>query len=253
MQLIVGRDNTIIVNADDFGCNESVNRAIVESFSRGFVNSTTVMANMPGFKEAVDFAHQNKFPENIGVHLVLTDGYPLTKDIRKLHFLFNGNMKFQARLRNLFFLTKSEKDLIFREFSSQIERVLRNKIPITHLDTHHQIHDIWPVAEIMIQLLKKYKIPSMRILNNLDPSSGIHKRAYRGVINEYLFHKEVSFSNFLGNQIDFSIRKQKKPAFSKGGMVEVMVHPDFDEKGILVDKVNGIKFNFDFLKHYQVI
>ena len=42
-----------IINADDFGLSSSVNK-IVESFNNGLINSTTLMANMPGFEEAVE-------------------------------------------------------------------------------------------------------------------------------------------------------------------------------------------------------
>ena len=52
--------NKIIINADDFGLNSSVNKAIVESFNNGLINSTTLMANMPGFEEAVEMAHKSK-------------------------------------------------------------------------------------------------------------------------------------------------------------------------------------------------
>ena len=45
---------TIYINADDFGLGTSVNKAIVECFNSGIINSTTLMANMPGFDEAIE-------------------------------------------------------------------------------------------------------------------------------------------------------------------------------------------------------
>jgi chitin disaccharide deacetylase len=45
--------NNVKINADDFGLNSSVNKAIIEAFDNNYINSTTLMANMPGFDEAV--------------------------------------------------------------------------------------------------------------------------------------------------------------------------------------------------------
>lgn len=79
----------LFINADDFGLNASVNKAIVESFNSGLINSTTVMANMPGFEEAVNLIHEYKLDRNIGVHLVLTDGLPLTEEIKSMNLFFS--------------------------------------------------------------------------------------------------------------------------------------------------------------------
>ena len=69
----------LIINADDFGLNTSVNHAIIESFEKGLINSTTLMANMPGFEEAIELAHKNNIIDKIGIHLCLTEGEPITK------------------------------------------------------------------------------------------------------------------------------------------------------------------------------
>ena len=44
----------LIINADDFGKNQNVNKAITECFNKGLINQTTVMVNMPGIYEAVE-------------------------------------------------------------------------------------------------------------------------------------------------------------------------------------------------------
>ena len=64
----------IIVNADDYAGSSTINKAIIELFNNGIVNSTSIMANMPAFDEAVELAHKYKITDKIGVHLVLTEG-----------------------------------------------------------------------------------------------------------------------------------------------------------------------------------
>src|SRR5919197_1698444 len=66
----------LIINADDFGLTEGVNRAIVEAHSEGVVTSTTLMANGPAFDNAVRLAAIS--PKlSVGCHLVLIDGSPV--------------------------------------------------------------------------------------------------------------------------------------------------------------------------------
>jgi|ERR1035437_14690 predicted glycoside hydrolase/deacetylase ChbG (UPF0249 family) len=241
----------IIINADDFGLKSSVNKAIVESFNNGLINSTTLMANMPGFEEAVELIHNRKLDKKIGVHLVLTDGLSLTQEIKSMNLFFNKKViPSPLRFKKLFFLNRHERFIIFNEYSAQIEKVRRNGIPITHLDTHHQIHDMWAIMQIILELLKTYKIPSMRILNNLEKSNYFYKNAYRNFINHYLKTRKANFTDFMGNQLDFLTILERNPAFlnNKNKRIEIMVHPDLKENGLLIDKIGGKEFDFRFQK-----
>lgn len=227
--------NNVIINADDFGLNGSVNKAIVESFEKGLINSTTLMANMPGFDEAVQLAHDNKLVDSIGAHLVLTEGSPLTREVRVLPHLFNKETNSQKLfIKKFFLLNKSEKDLIFKEYSKQIEKIKNSGIPITHLDTHHQIHDMWGIMQVLVHLLKTYNIPSMRILNNLDITE-FYKITYRNMVNSYLKSRKINFTDYLGSQVDFSKALYKNPEFTKTKSVEIMVHPAYNAAGTLID------------------
>ncbi len=70
----------LIVNADDFGLTEGVNRAIVEAQERGIVTSATLMANASAFEEAASLARSlaaRKARFSVGCHVVLLDGEPL--------------------------------------------------------------------------------------------------------------------------------------------------------------------------------
>ena len=52
--------NKIIINADDFGYNATVNRAIIKSFQRGLISSSSLMANMPGFEDAIGLVREHR-------------------------------------------------------------------------------------------------------------------------------------------------------------------------------------------------
>src|ERR1700734_1066609 len=72
----------VIINADDFGMSSAVNSAILSGVEQGLVTSTSIMANMPGFEEAVRLEREHDLLRGrVGVHLNLTEGRPLTAPI----------------------------------------------------------------------------------------------------------------------------------------------------------------------------
>jgi predicted glycoside hydrolase/deacetylase ChbG (UPF0249 family) len=68
----------ILANADDFGYSASVNKAILFCFENGYINSATLLTNTPGFDEAVQMVRDNQCIKNIGIHINLAEGRPLT-------------------------------------------------------------------------------------------------------------------------------------------------------------------------------
>ena len=237
----------VIINADDFGLNSSVNHAIVESFERNYITSTTIMANMPGFEEAVSLAKENKLTGKIGIHLNLTQGIPLTENILSSNLFYNkNNTDLKKHKRRLFFLSKKEKEIIFKEFSAQVEKVRNAGIEITHIDSHHHIHEVWPVTKLVLALLKKYQIPSMRILNNLNQSTGFHKLYYRNFVNNRIKSKEANLTGFFGSQLQTFAQLKKNPSVFNDAKLEMMVHPDYNNSGILVDKIKDREYYFEY-------
>ena len=65
----------LIVNADDFGLTEGVNRAIAELHAAGLVTSATLMARAGATDEAIKIARATP-ALSVGCHIVLVDGAP---------------------------------------------------------------------------------------------------------------------------------------------------------------------------------
>jgi predicted glycoside hydrolase/deacetylase ChbG (UPF0249 family) len=241
--------DNIKINADDFGLNSSVNKAIIEAFDRNYINSTTIMANMPGFEEAVYLIHKRELNSKIGAHLVLTEGIPLTEDIKTVDFLFKSRGQTKKQLiSNLFFLNKNKKKLIFNELCAQIEKIKKNGILITHLDTHHHTHEFYAILDIIFHIKKIYQIPTIRILNNLVKASSINKKIYRSTINYYVKKTHSNHSDLFGNQSEFLSKFNVDPEVLQKKSIEIMVHPDYDNKGKLIDKCSKENLNFNFSK-----
>lgn len=240
--------NNIKINADDFGLNSTVNKAIIEAFDKNYINSTTLMANMPGFDEAIHLINKNGLHDKIGIHLVLTEGAPLSEKVKHLNFLFRGKGVFKKHMyQNFFLLTQSERHLIYQELAVQIEKVQNTGIKITHLDTHHHVHEFIGVTSVLLALKNSYHIPSIRILNNLETPFKVYKRFYRANINLYLKSQKACYSDFFGNRLDFQRTYKKRPSLIKSSSFEIMVHPDYSSDGKLIDKINGCTTNFSSL------
>ena len=128
--------NNVIATADDFGLNKSVNEAILNCFKNGYVNSTSFITNTLYFDESVRLVHENKIIQNIGVHINLCEGQPLTNYITKKWLDENGHWAGKKINKKITLLDNSDKKAFVNEIDAQINKALNAKIPIVHLDSH---------------------------------------------------------------------------------------------------------------------
>jgi len=239
--------DNILINADDFGLKSSVNKAIVESFVNGLINSTTLMSNMPGFEEAVELSYSNKITDRIGIHLNLDDGHLLSPDICKASFYDDENhLNLRKQRMRLFLISNNEKRLIYKEFKAQIEKFLKAGIKITHIDTHHHIGEIWTITQIILALLRDYKIPSMRITNNLNKRTKFYKSLYRNIVNKHIRNNHSNFSDYFGDQFEAISLIRNHPPVILQSRIEIMVHPDYNADGKLINIIDGKEYNFEY-------
>lgn len=187
----------LIVNADDFGLTEGVNRAIIEGHKKGIITSTTLMANGRAFNSAVTAALTT--PElGIGVHLNVTQGLPVSPafmvpSIVTSEGAFYRSPAFVARR---FLARKAKLSDAERELRSQIEKVASAGINITHLDSHKHIHLLPPIFTIVVKLAREFGIKCVRC--PVEPAwsafgvlqSG--RRRWPGMAKQYLLGRALS-------------------------------------------------------------
>jgi chitin disaccharide deacetylase len=156
-------ERRLIINADDFGFCESVNKGIVEAHTKGVLTSTTIMANMPATEQAADLA-KNLPSLGVGVHLNLTAGKPLCQQASvKLildsqgHFVLSPGKLALASL-----ITGKVRTAIETELASQIQWLIDKGIKPTHLDSHKHIHAFPTIFPIVCRLAKRFSIPAIR-------------------------------------------------------------------------------------------
>ena len=154
----------LIVNADDLGWTEGVNRGIVEAHRKGLVTSTTLLANGRAFDSGIDTARKN--PQlGIGVHLNLSDGPPAAS-ADQVPGLLNSAGELDGGPEGLLLLIAHRGlrlDEIEREWDAQIRKIRGAGISPTHLDGHKHVHMLPGLFELALHLAKKHGIRAIRL------------------------------------------------------------------------------------------
>jgi hopanoid biosynthesis associated protein HpnK len=133
----------LIINADDFGLTPGVNRAILESHTRGVVTSATLMANSAAFDEAARIA-QSSPTLSVGCHIVLVDGSPsLPPDQVATLVTGRGAPVFHdswGKFARAALAGRLAPSHIEAEAVAQIRKLQTAGIAVTHADTHKHTH-----------------------------------------------------------------------------------------------------------------
>ncbi len=226
---------SIIINADDYGMNEHCSKAIAQAFYEGLITDTTMMATGEYFDEAVALAKEQGFFDKIGIHLNLTEGIPLTDEIKNCD-AFVGNGRFFHRGNGIRLLSQDEQNAVYREFCAQIKRLRNAGIRITHADSHHYIHTRSSVAPIAVRACREHGIDIMRIGKNFGDIPN-HERAHNAVFNRWLHEQHIRTVRYFGALRDLD---ECSVIFDN---TEILVHPDYDKNGVLIDR-RGIEDGF---------
>lgn len=152
----------IVINADDFGISEGVNRGILKCHKDGVLKSTSLMANLGAFESAVQIA-QTEQELGVGIHLNLTCGSPVAPMNEISSIISDKGIFFTLpRLINKLVRKRISLTDVESEFSAQIKKVIDSGITPTHLDTHHHIHFFPPIRKIVDRLAHRYQIKWVR-------------------------------------------------------------------------------------------
>jgi hopanoid biosynthesis associated protein HpnK len=154
----------LIVNADDLGWTQGVNRGIAEAHRNGIVTSTSLLANGFAFEGGVRAARES--PRlGVGVHLNLSDGKPVAPPER-VKSLLDENGDFSGGPETLLLrLTakKLEAKEVETEWNAQIEKVRAAGIRPTHLDGHKHVQMLPGLFAVALRLAKKHGIEAVRV------------------------------------------------------------------------------------------
>ena len=229
----------LIVNADDYGYFRCVSKGILKAATHGIVTATGVFANAIHFAERAAKLRECDALD-VGVHLNLTDGTPLTTELRDRLSRWSGRFpgKFSMAWALLSGAIKTED--ASGEWRAQIERCLGNGLRVRFLNSHEHIHMLPSLFRLTRALATEYNIAHIRFpTSQFDGSRG---SLFRGAVIKILEtvnrrHAVTPTAHFLGmeasGKLDMRYLEDAMPRLRAGQVYELMCHPgEFDAREV---------------------
>jgi len=151
----------LIINADDFGLSEGINRGIMEAFAAGVLRSTSIMVGMPAFPDAARRAAASGKALGIGLHFTLTAGRPLTRAPSLVTKETGDFLPLPALVRRALLGRVNQRE-VADECAAQITRAREARLELTHLDGHHHVHVFPGIREAVRRVVHAERIPAIR-------------------------------------------------------------------------------------------
>ena len=231
----------LIVNADDYGYFDCVSKGILKSASDGIVTATGVFANAPHFAEHAVWL-RDYGTLDAGIHLNLTDGIPLTNDLRKRLSRWSGRFPGKFSMAMAILSGAIGVEDVRLEWRAQIERCLESGLSLRFLNSHEHMHmlpSLFPVAKA---LARDYDIPHVRFPTSRLVRSSSKGSLFRDGVMKVLEtvnrrHRDAATAHFLGMEISGRLNleylEQTIPRLRAGRVYELMCHPgEFDAREV---------------------
>ncbi len=241
-----------IINADDFGLCRGVNEGIIKAHREGVLTSATLMANMPGFDEAVALAREN--PRlGVGIHLNILRGAPVSPADKVPTLLAPSGLMWGSVyvfLRRLWAGRISLAE-VEAELRAQIEKVLAAGVAATHVDSEKHIHTIPAVFRTVVRVIPDYGLRRVRFINEFCLSPRLAQtakswaislacRRMRRLARERAIMTADRFHGLCGSGRMTARRLARILDRLGEGTAEIMVHPGFmTEELVALERTTG--------------
>jgi predicted glycoside hydrolase/deacetylase ChbG (UPF0249 family) len=159
------------------------------AYRQGVVTSASLMVNMPGFDDAINLIRQNPGLD-IGLHVNIIRGRPVSSLINSGSLTKKGTflMSIPSLLTRITIGKISLKELEI-ECRAQIEKVLKQDVSISHIDSEKHLHLFRPFFKLSLKLANEYGIKKIRLVNEIP----------------YILQKIPSLSRFFNKQLYKSV------------------------------------------------
>lgn len=264
----------LVLHADDFGLNADVSRGIVGGFSAGLLTSTAILANAPSARLAVDLwqrleeARQaGTLPSaearrrlgdpdaafDLGVHLNLTQGKPLTSSFHaKLLDACGRFLTPSALYRRLLRYGKHCTEAIEGEFAAQIDFLTSRGLPVSHLNGHQYVEMMPVIVDIVPRMARRFAIGHVRAaveprhwLNCVQTGANHRRRpgirlsaAPLSVVKQFharrlaaklvavgVAHPDAFFGASHAGRVDLGLVRRFLRAADNASLIEIALHP----------------------------
>jgi len=198
-----------------------------------------MMVNMPYADEAAALAKEKGVADRIGLHLNLTEGFPMTVGIKSSGLFCNKdgsfNRVFHSGKGTRLHLSSKTGILVKKEIEAQIQRYISYGFPLMHLDSHHSVHIHLSIFNIICPYIRKYGFKSIRRGRNMAGGSAF-SRLKKAYCSFKVKRTGAKTTDYQGSINEFLVFREN---ISADGSVEIMTHPVTDPiTGNIID-ING--------------
>lgn len=237
----------LIINSDDYCRTSPVSRGIREAYLQGVLTSTTCMMNFPNSADDIAVALKETPDLGLGVHLVLTSGYPISPPDEILTLVTAEN-KFHCLLNFIDNLDVIDPAQVKKEWRAQIEKFvhLSGRNP-THLDSHHHSSFLTErLFRAMLELAQEYDCAIRQInvqvsgrVRGVSPKTGEAIKTFApGLIAEFNRPKpDLFFASFYDAYATKEVLLEAIANMDEGKIYEIMCHPGYSDAALEASSV----------------
>jgi predicted glycoside hydrolase/deacetylase ChbG (UPF0249 family) len=154
----------LIVNADDFGQSDGINRGIMTAHEKGIVTSASLMVRWDAARPAAQYAFANP-ALSVGLHVDLGEWTYRNGEWFALYQV----------------VPLGDMQLVEEEVRRQVEAFCQwTGKPPTHLDSHQHVHRAEPVSTVVSQIAAELRIPLRSFHSHIRYESSFYGQDGRG-------------------------------------------------------------------------
>ena len=176
----------LIITADDCGVSEGINQTIYDLHRQGYISAASVMTNFPAQRHALELLRT--CPDlDLGAHLTLTDGFPLSHGGPRHARVLNDDRSFRDKFSLYLcaqFFNASTIDWLRHELDAQLGRFTEVGIEPRHISTHHHFHAIPALRRIVHELAADYGVDWVRghdFRASFSPRNPFHRAQHKSL------------------------------------------------------------------------
>jgi hypothetical protein len=234
----------LIVNADDFGYFGCISRGIAAAAQLGRVTATGVLATSPDLARDLTWLEPHG-DVDVGVHLNLTWGLPLTRMMVARLARWDGRFQNLMRMAVLILGNRIEPEVLRGEWRSQIERCLRLAGSVAFVNSHQHIHMLPPLFRLLTDLAREYGIPTIRVVRGgrwaAGPIPALVRSAVLGILTPLIpVPRGTDCPKLIGlnesGRLNDRSLEQLLRRLKPGGIYELMCHPGYFDASEISDR-----------------
>ena len=237
----------IIINADDFGRHELINKAVEKAVEVGCLRSATLMPGGKAFEDAVRISREHP-SLGVGIHFTLANGFPILPPEEIPSLVTEDGVFYDDYLAFLkrYMQGKVRIQEVRSELSAQLEKMKRTGLALTHVDSHQHLHHVPGILGVVLDLAEAAGIHALRVSQarvfdgDLGSAGQFIGRMGLGCLADYAavrarkrgFLMPDHFAGIVAGEAVSETYLEGFLEHLRDGTTEVMLHPG-TENGIL--------------------